>query len=137
MQAGRHDEPGAGRHGRSGLFFAQYGAGAHMRFRHAGGNGADGLDRRGRAQRDLHDRQSARDQGPGSRHGVRRVLDDHDGYDGRALEQRIQPGSVAGRSAVLGRAALSQAVFGQAAFRSMQGFIRHGPLAVRKNTIRR
>ena len=56
-----------------------------MRLRHVGGNGADGIDRRGRAQGDLHDRQSARNQGPGNRHSPRRVLNDHDGHDRREL----------------------------------------------------
>ena len=96
VQAGRHDEPGAGRYGCSGLLFAQYGARAHMRLRHDGGNGADGLDRRGRAQGDLHDRQSARYQGPGYGHGVRSVFDHDNGHDGRSLEHRGQAGCVAG-----------------------------------------
>ena len=83
------------------LLAIEHGAGTQDRLRDLGGHRPQGIQRHGRAQRDLEDGQSAFDQRPGQRHGVGRPLDGEDGDEGSAVgdggnihDQTLHPPSI-------------------------------------------
>ena len=84
---GADQELGAGLDGRRNVGLGQYRAGADDRVRHLGHDAFDRREGALGAQRDLEDRQPARDQGPRQRHGDGLIVNDDDGDHRGAVEQ--------------------------------------------------